>query len=127
LVWAAFQRPSLPLALIVGVLVSYHVFLYDFGLLLLPIVLILNEAIASAPRSTRQKIALYLCVLLLIPPLYMLAIVMGRQYLLACPVTALLFCLPVSGSAALTAAIRQNGQTEGLFVHSQNGKAHKYT
>jgi hypothetical protein len=115
LVWAAFQRPSLPLALLVGVLLSYHVFLYDFGLLLLPIIQALNEAVASgfAPRRMRQKIALYLCVLLLIPPLYMLAIVMGRQYLLACPVTVLLFCLPgkrlssVDSASALSAAPRK--------------------
>ena len=47
LVWSAFQRPSLPLALLVGVLVSYHIGLYDFGLLLLPIILALNEAVAT--------------------------------------------------------------------------------
>jgi hypothetical protein len=99
LAWAAFQRPSLPLALLVGVLVSYHVYLYDFGLLLLPILLALDGVVAasasgSTPRSMRQKIALYLCVLLLTPPLYILAMITGRLYLLACPVLVLLICLP---------------------------------
>jgi hypothetical protein len=88
MIWAASRRPSLPLALTVGVLVSYHLFTYDLGLLLLPVILVLDEMIRFTPR----KIALCLCVLLLLPPLYVLAIAMGRVYLLACPVTVLLFC-----------------------------------
>ena len=35
LVWAMSQRPSLPLALLAGLLVSYHLYLYDLTILLL--------------------------------------------------------------------------------------------
>jgi alpha-1,2-mannosyltransferase len=117
LVWAALQRPSLPLALLVGVLVSYHLFTYDLGLLLLPLILALDEMIRFTPR----KIALCLCVLLLLPPLYMIAIVMGRVYLLACPVVVLLFCLQTSQNPS-----SRYGRSLGTRWHAKGKSEHEF-
>ena len=51
LAWAATQKPSLPLALLAGILVSYHLYLYDLTLLLLPISLVFNQNIDSPARG----------------------------------------------------------------------------
>ena len=114
LAWAMFQRPSLPLALLAGILVSYHFYQYDLSLLLLPIGLTLNQAVArfasdsaESPqmksfslKEKRTVTAISLCVLLLASPLYMFLIMTDRVYLLACLVAALLFCLPPIGAAS---------------------------
>ena len=44
---AAAQPPSFPRAVVTALLVSYHLHLHDLSLLLLPLVLILNEACAA--------------------------------------------------------------------------------
>jgi len=126
LLWAIFQRPSVPLALLVGILVSYHFYQYDLSLLLLPISLTLNKTVASfvsgaseSPLSKRFSLrswssvaAIFLCVLLLVPPVCILLMLTGRVYLLACPVAALLFCLSAIGDDESGFALPQNEQRQ---------------
>jgi hypothetical protein len=111
LLWGMFQRPSIPMALLIGILVSFHLYQYDLSLLLLPVSLAFNQAVVSfvslpsgSPLSKKyilsswpSAVAIFLCGLLLFPPVYVLLILTGRVYLLACPIAALLFCLPVIG------------------------------
>jgi hypothetical protein len=53
--WTALQRPSLPLALCTAMLVSYHLFFYDYTLLLLPLPLLADHALRNpAPTSPRN-------------------------------------------------------------------------
>jgi hypothetical protein len=110
LLWAMFQRPSFPLALLIGVLVSYHFYQYDLSFLLLPVSLTLNQAVVpfvsssvGSPlsqkfplRSRRSAVAIFLSVLLLLPPIYMLLMLTGRIYLFVCPLVPLLFYLSAS-------------------------------
>jgi len=126
LVWAMFQRPSVPLALLVGILVSYHFYLYDLSLILLPIGLMLNQAIGSfssdppGPPLSKQislrnwpaAAVILLCVLLLTQPAYIVMIFTGRVYLLACPVAALLFCMPAIGVDGRGSVVPQNEQRQ---------------
>jgi hypothetical protein len=63
LLWAAMQQPSLPLALLAGLLVSYHLYLYDLTLLLLPMLLVFNTGI-DLPLKGRRKAAFFTCLLL---------------------------------------------------------------
>jgi hypothetical protein len=71
--WAARQRPSLPLALLTGMLVSYHLFFYDLTLLLLPLSLLADHLLsipadAGEPSSRRLLVAqISLAALLLTP------------------------------------------------------------
>ncbi|MCU1293423.1 MAG: hypothetical protein JWP08_2273 [Bryobacterales bacterium] len=58
LLWAATQKPSLPLAILAGILVSYHLYLYDLTLLLLPMSLVFNQNIDSSPHG-REKCSFY--------------------------------------------------------------------
>ncbi|WP_263365105.1 glycosyltransferase family 87 protein [Edaphobacter bradus] len=104
LVWAIFQRPSLPFALLVGMLVSYHFYLYDLTLLLLPLCLIANRYIRedtddSYPESSpltrtglvkwRRLCAAYSTAFLLIAPIERFLIASDLIYLLAIPVATL--------------------------------------
>jgi len=86
LLWAALQRPSLPLALLAGILVSYHLYLYDFTLLLLPMLLILNTGI-DLPLKGRLKAAFITCGLL--APAAFFLTDFNHDYLFALPLTAL--------------------------------------
>jgi hypothetical protein len=63
LLWTTLQRPSLPLALLASLLVSYHLYLYDLTLLLLPMLLIFNTDI-DLPLKGRRKAAFFTCLLL---------------------------------------------------------------
>ena len=53
-VWAALQRPSLPFALLIAMLISYHLFYYDLALLLLPLALLCNTAGAVSEPGTHE-------------------------------------------------------------------------
>ncbi|MEO8736590.1 MAG: glycosyltransferase family 87 protein [Edaphobacter sp.] len=96
LMWAMFQRPSFSLALIVGLLVSYHLQPHDLSLLLLPTCLILNEAYPfqfsservafryrgpSSSHSWRSLGLFGVAVLWVTPLLQMLVIVAGWHFL----------------------------------------------
>jgi hypothetical protein len=104
LLWTVMQRPSLPLALLVGLLVSYHLYLYDFTLLLLPMLLIFNTAI-DRPLKGRHKAAFFTC--LLIPPAAFFLTNFNNDYLFALPLAAL-FLL----SSDLRPGIPANTQTQ---------------
>ncbi len=56
--WASTRKPSLPLALLAGMLVSYHLYLYDLTLLLLPIGLVFNAELergSNRPASCQCR------------------------------------------------------------------------
>jgi hypothetical protein len=90
--WAARQKPSLPLALLAGILVSYHLYLYELTLLLLPISLVFNENTDSS-ASGREKGSFYASVLLALSSLWGAFIIFDDHYLVAIPVAVLFACL----------------------------------
>jgi hypothetical protein len=95
LLWAAMQKPSLPLALLAGVLVSYHLNLYDLTLLLLPIGLIFNAPL-DTPLQGRRKGALYASIFLALITFWGSFINFDHHYLVALPVVALFLLSPDS-------------------------------
>jgi hypothetical protein len=95
IVWAIFQRPSLPLALLTGLLVSYHLYICDLTLLLLPLSLIANQALSetgSVPAlqnkfaAWRRLGAISAASFLLITPLNVFLITYDVTYLFAVPI-----------------------------------------
>ena len=93
--FTALQRPSLPLALLTAMLVSYHLFFYDLTLLLLPVALLANhllrrpEPTPNQPRDLRLLITQISLGVLLLMPLICLFIT-GDPYLFAVPILALI-------------------------------------
>jgi hypothetical protein len=99
LFWAARQQPSLPLALLAGVLVSYHLYLYDLTLLLLPITLVFNQNVDSSVRG-RQSGAFYASVFLQLGSIWGAFVWFDSHYLVAIPVAVLFACFgPLSSGA----------------------------
>ena len=114
LAWAATRRASFPLALLVALLVSFHLYPCDLTLLLLPISLLCNRLFAehptpdaaptAAPASQpsllswlqNRRRAILFCALgtFLISPLLIELIVNDLIFLLALPILALAFCPP---------------------------------
>ena len=107
LTWAATRRPSFPLALIVAILVSYHLYPCDLALLLLPISLLCNRLFAEdSPNLTlapqpprlswlqRHRRTILFCALgvFLITPALIELIVNDLIFLLALPILALAAC-----------------------------------
>ena len=118
--WAIFQRPSLPLALLVGLLVSYHLYICDLSLLLLPLGLIANQYIREDTDEERSEsnspgtrygnitrmCALYSTAFLFIAPIGRLLIASDLIYLFAIPVLLL-----VLSYAAWTPAFLRTSST----------------
>lgn len=90
-VFAAFQRPSLPFALLTAMLVSYHLFLYDLTLLLLPLSLLADHLLRNpAQPSTRRLLITQISLgTLLLAPLLRILIAADAAFLLALPILAL--------------------------------------
>ncbi len=111
LAWAAFRRPSLPLALLVSVGTGLYLFPCDLALLLLPISLLCNRVFAEddardaspampGPQPARlswlqkHRREILFCALgvFLISPALIEIIVNNLIFLLALPILALAFC-----------------------------------
>ena len=108
LAWAATRRASFPLALLVALLVSYHLYPCDLTLLLLPISLLCNRLFAEddAPHTSLATPAPHLswlqthrrdilfCALgaFLISPALIEIIINDLIFLLALPILALALC-----------------------------------
>ncbi len=103
--WAATRRPSFPLALIVALLVSYHLYPCDLTLLLLPLSLLCDRLFsedptaASAPTTelsslqTHRRTLLFCSIgVFLITPALIEIIVNNLIFLLALPILALAAC-----------------------------------
>lgn len=88
LLWAAIRKPSVPLALLAGTLVSYHFYLYDLTLLLLPISLVLNHSLDSLESRPEQG-AFYASAFMVLSALWGSAIKFDYHHLVAIPVTIL--------------------------------------
>ena len=98
IVWAATRKPSLPVALLAGLLVSYHLYLYDLTLLLLPMSLVFNEYIDS-PVSGLAKGSLFASAFMALASFWSRFITFDSHYLVAVPVAVLFICLrPTRGS-----------------------------
>lgn len=103
ILWAVTRRPSFPLALLVAMLVSYHLYPCDLTLLLLPICLLCNRLFAedlsphTAATQTRlnhfRRVILF-CSLgaFLISPLVIEIITNNVIFLLALPIVGLALC-----------------------------------
>jgi Glycosyltransferase family 87 len=103
--WAVRKKPSLPLALLVGLLVSYHLFIYDLTLSLIPISLFLDRQFAppladspAASQATpgrfagwRRSVGWVAGGLLLCSPVVRLLIASENIWLLCLPLA--FFCL----------------------------------
>ena len=92
LFWAARQQPSLTLALLAAILISYHLYLYDLTLLLLPMTLVFNQNVDSLLRG-RQSGAFYACVFLQLGAFWGSFLWFDSHYLIAIPVAVLFACL----------------------------------
>ena len=108
LAWAATRRPSFPLALLVAILASYHLYPCDLTLLLLPISLLCNRLFDEAPTPTpapasqpsylswlqthRRDILFCSLGTFLITPAIVEIIVNDLIFLLALPILALAVC-----------------------------------
>lgn len=127
LVWATTRRPSLPLALLVAILVSYHFYPCDLTLLLLPISLLCDRLFgeddvhAAGPSSRmswlqgrRRQILLCALGTFLIGPVLAVLISNDLIFLLALPILALAVCpcdwsrlrLPLGAPAAEPADVQ---------------------
>jgi hypothetical protein len=50
LAWAARKSASLPLAILIALLLSYHLYIHDFALILLPVSLLLNRELSTLSK-----------------------------------------------------------------------------
>ncbi|MGC2617950.1 MAG: hypothetical protein WA414_02855, partial [Acidobacteriaceae bacterium] len=106
---------SLPLALLAGVLVSYHLFLYDLTMLLLPVCLVANRLFAApasgAALATEQNpsakwmtyAAAIGCAFLLCSPVMRLLVAANVMYLACIPVAMLFLSI---GKIGIMPAVR---------------------
>jgi hypothetical protein len=84
---AATKRPSLPIALLAAILVSYHHLITDAAMLFLPATLALSESIE--PDTKKQESISAMSGLILLSPALLL-VAGARFYLLAIPILVLL-------------------------------------
>ena len=84
---AATKRPSLPIALLAAILVSYHHLITDAAMLFLPATLALSESIE--PDTKKQESISAISGLILLSPALLL-VAGARFYLLAIPILVLL-------------------------------------
>ena len=91
--WTIRQRPSLPLALLTAMLVSYHLFFYDLTLLLLPLSLLADQLLRNPtpeqPANRRLLITQISLGTLLCAPFIRLLIAADETCWLALPILAL--------------------------------------
>ncbi|MBV9670377.1 MAG: DUF2029 domain-containing protein, partial [Acidobacteriales bacterium] len=85
--WAARQRRSSSMALLVGLLVSYHVQVHDLTLLLLPMGLVISS---HAATGWQRRTALFACCALSAAPLYTVLGGLGAVPVMAFAIAALL-------------------------------------
>jgi Glycosyltransferase family 87 len=82
------------LALVVSILVSYHLQLHDLSLLLIPFILVLRWLLKGEICIGRRRLAMYgVIVLFYLSPLYLLLMRRGLMYLVFWPILAFLVLL----------------------------------
>ena len=91
--WTARQRPSLPLALLTAMLVSYHLFFYDLTLLVLPLTLLADHLLRNPDAARSQDMRLLTTRvsvgMLLLSPMLRLLTGANDAWLLTLPMLAL--------------------------------------
>lgn len=96
--FTALQRPSLPLALLTAILVSYHLFFYDLTLLLLPLPLLVDHLLRNStprqPLNRRLLITQISLTTLLLVPFVRILISVDQTFWLALPILALTLTSP---------------------------------
>lgn len=96
--WTTLQRPSLSLALLTSLLISYHLFFYDLTLLLLPLSLLADQLLSNptperaASRDLRLLITQISVGILLLAPFLRYLISINESCLLAFPILTLTLC-----------------------------------
>jgi hypothetical protein len=96
LLWAARKPASLPLAALVALLVSYHLYIHDLSLLLLPLSLLVSQQLAAgsiAPHDRRRLAGVSALAILLISPVTIFLISSNWLPLLAIPIAVLTLTL----------------------------------
>jgi len=115
ILWVWSQRPSLPLALVTAMLVSYHMQPYDLMLLLLPLTIALSHLLQAERRDGRlwykQAVVLALSIGILITPIAPWLLVEGR-----CPC----FLLPVLGCLWSMIQIGRTSTGDSTLVNAGN-------
>ena len=109
LAWAAARRPSLSVAVIVALLVSYHMLPYDLSLLLLPLAIAartwLHARRDPASRTPQQRFRSHVeaavAALLLLPPMYLILESKAVMPLLVLPMLLLLVLLAMPRAEAV--------------------------
>ncbi len=82
------------LAMVVSILVSYHLQLHDLSLLLIPFILVLRRLLKGEIGAGRRRLAMYgVIVLFYLSPFYLLLMRRGLMYLLFWPILAFLVML----------------------------------
>ena len=108
------------LALVMSILVSYHLLLHDLSLLLIPFVLVLDHMLKGEVCAGRQRLLMYgLITLFFLSPLYLLLIKLQRMYLFFWPI--LIFGIMLSREIVLAGKGRQkysNGNPSGSLTHA---------
>lgn len=90
--WTASRRPSLPLALLTAMLVSYHLLFYDLTLLLLPLPLVTDHLLAAAAHADSAKCNYRLLItqvslaILFLVPFIRFLIAVDESFLLTLPI-----------------------------------------
>jgi hypothetical protein len=103
LIWAATRRPSLPLALLAAILVSYHHLITDTTMMILPATLALTASLSFATNRPKPAVVALVALIFLVPALLLFTGV--RFYLLAIPMVALfivwdgIYSLPLATQA----------------------------
>jgi hypothetical protein len=85
--WGALKRPSLPVALLAAMLVSYHQVIADSSLLVLPVGLIMAGSVREISTRKDHLVLVLACVVLVAPTVLLFA--NTRFYLLVLPVVGL--------------------------------------
>ena len=87
MVWGALKRPSLPVALLAAMLVSYHQVIADSSLLVLPVGLIMAGSVREISTRKSYLVLVLACTTIIAPTILLFA--NTRFYLLVLPVAGL--------------------------------------
>jgi hypothetical protein len=105
ILWAWSQRPSLPVALVTAMLVSYHMQPYDLMLLLLPLTIALSHLLQTQGRTGnlwwKQVVVLALSIGILTAPIAPWLLVEGRCSLFLLPVLGCLWSMTQIGRSSM--------------------------
>jgi len=116
ILWARTKTPSLPLALTIAMLVSYHLQPYDLVLLLLPLAVVLSRLLQGG-LCLRQALVLALSIAALIAPVAPWLLVRGIGFLFLLPVVGVLWTVASGYGAASSSGATGVSDSRREFLH----------